>query len=207
MCVCACVCVCMCVQVKFKHVEYTGRILDEFYDDTDDGEAFFSSLKGTCNVLCSLRHPNITQFIGIGIADSEDLPLLVMEKLELSLEDVLSHTPDLSFLLKLQFMEDVCNGLVYLHYRRPALVHRNLMASNVLISSNLIAKISSTGSGLMSSQSTKQQTSSINQLVSIGPPVDVWSFGLLSLHILTQVLERGLGPLNDGMEYILAVWN
>ena len=42
-------------------------------------------------------------------------------------------------------LADVVRGLLYLHTRSPPVVHRDLSARNVLLTSSLVAKISNLG--------------------------------------------------------------
>ena len=46
--------------------------------------------------MSDLRHPNITQFLGVCFLPNCPLPVLVMEKLEGSLDDLLEAVPDIS---------------------------------------------------------------------------------------------------------------
>ena len=68
-----------------------------------------------CQLMASLRHPNITQFLGICVLPGNTLPLLVMERLEMSLDDLLEGMPHLQLPLLLSLLEGVSNGLDYLH--------------------------------------------------------------------------------------------
>ena len=49
-----------------------------------------------CQLMSDLRHPNITQFLGVCFLPNCQLPVLVMEKLEGSLDDLLEAVPDIS---------------------------------------------------------------------------------------------------------------
>ena len=98
-----------------------------------------------CQLMSSLRHPNITQFLGLCFLPGTQLPLLVMERLETSLDDLLEHMPGLPLSLKRSVLEDVASGLVYLHKRTPPVIHRDLTAKNVLLTSFLVAKITDMG--------------------------------------------------------------
>ena len=98
-----------------------------------------------CQLMASLRHPNITQFLSICFLHGNALPLLVMERLEMSLDNLLEGMPHRQLPLLLSLLEDVINGLDYLYSRQPSVVHRDLTAKNVLLSSSLAAKISDMG--------------------------------------------------------------
>ena len=122
----------------------------------------------------------------------------------MTLEDVLQNAPNIPLPLKINFMEDICSGLVYLHHLKPGIIHRELRAFNVFVTSTLVAKISSMGTGLLSKLVAKQRlvvggtlpkkavasssTGASGNGACSGASVDVWSFGILSEYILTQVL-------------------
>ena len=98
-----------------------------------------------CQLMSSLRHPNITQFLGICFLPGTQLPLLVMERLETSLDDLLENVPNLPLTIKCSVLEDVASGLLYLHTRNPPVTHRDLTSRNVLPTSSCVAKISDFG--------------------------------------------------------------
>ena len=109
-----------------------------------------------CQLMSTLRHPNIVQFLGVAFFPGSRLPALVMERLLTSLHDLLASdapppsgavTP-LSFFsmaLKCSVLHDVACGLAYLHERSPPVIHRDLSARNVLLDSEMVAKIADLG--------------------------------------------------------------
>ena len=109
-----------------------------------------------CQLMSTLRHPNIVQFLGVAFFPGSRLPALVMERLLTSLHDLLAPdepppsgavTP-LSFFsmaLKCSVLHDVACGLAYLHERSPPVIHRDLSARNVLLDSEMMAKIADLG--------------------------------------------------------------
>ena len=98
-----------------------------------------------CQLMSSLHHPNITQFLGICFLPGTQLPLLVMERLETSLDDVLEHMPNLLLSIKRSILENVASRLLYLHERNPPVIHRDLTSKNVLLTSSLVVKITDMG--------------------------------------------------------------
>ena len=150
--------------------------------------------------MSSLRHPNIIQFLGIWFLPGTQLPLLVMEQLETSLNDLLEYIPHLSFALKQSVLQDVASGLLYLHKGSPPVIHRDLTAKNVLLTSHLQAKITDMGNSRIIDPSRLTQTLSklpgtwvymppeaLDNKHSYGPPLDVFSFGHLALFTVLQV--------------------
>ena len=101
--------------------------------------------KRECQLMSSLRHPNVTQFLGLCFLPGTQLPLLVMERLETSLDDLLENIPNLPLSLKCSILENVASGLLYLHERNPPVIHRDLTSNNVLLTASLAAKITDMG--------------------------------------------------------------
>ena len=91
---------------------------------------------------------------------------------------------------------DVANGLNYLHQKRPPIIHRDLSANNVLLTTGHKAKISDLGMSTLADAVKKNLTTAPGNLYIMPPealdhnPVydnslDVFSFGCLILHVLT----------------------
>ena len=109
-----------------------------------------------CQLMSTLRHPNIVQFLGVCFFPGSRLPALVMERLLTSLHDLLDpetdpphppETPKPYFPLSLKYsiLHDVASGLTFLHERSPPIIHRDLSARNVLLNSGMVAKIADLG--------------------------------------------------------------
>ena len=109
-----------------------------------------------CQLMSTLRHPNIVRFLGVAFFPGCLLPALVMERMLTSLHDLLDpDTPPpsgvvtpLSFFsmaLKCSVLHNVACGLAYLHERSPPVIHRDLSARNVLLDSEMVAKIADLG--------------------------------------------------------------
>ena len=109
-----------------------------------------------CQLMSTLRHPNIVQFLGVCFFPGSRLPALVMERLLTSLHDLLDpeidpppppYAPKPFFPLSLKgsILHNVASGLAFLHERSPPLIHRDLSARNVLLNSGMVAKIADLG--------------------------------------------------------------
>ena len=155
-----------------------------------------------CQLMSSLRHPNITQFLGLCFLPGTQLPLLVMEKLETSLDDLLEHIPNLPLSLKRSVLEDVASGLLYLHNRPSQVIHRDLTSKNILLTSSLVAKITDMGNSRIVDMRGGQMARTLSKLPGTlvymppearndahryGSSLDIFSFGHLALYTLTQV--------------------
>ena len=100
-------------------------------------------------LMSDLRHPNITLFLGLCFLPNCQFPVLVMERLEGSLDDLLETIPKIPWSLKYSILEDVAQGLLYLHKHDPQIIHRDLTARNVLLTSGFVAKITDLGNSLI----------------------------------------------------------
>ena len=153
-------------------------------------------------VMAEMRHPHIVQFLGLCFLEGSALPVLVMERLDNSLDNLLETSPGLPLGLKQSLLTDVARGLLYLHTHDPPVVHRDLSARNVLLTSSLVAKISDLGNArivnLQPGQLARTLTrvpgthvymppESFDQHSRYGPRLDIFSFGHLALFTLTQV--------------------
>ena len=109
-----------------------------------------------CQLMCTLRHPNIVQFLGVCFFTGSRLPALVMERLLTSLHDLLDPETQpppgaarpLSFFtlgLKCRVLHHVASGLDYLHQQTPPIIHRDLSARNILLNWRLVGKIADLG--------------------------------------------------------------
>ncbi|CAI8046354.1 Serine/threonine-protein kinase STY46, partial [Geodia barretti] len=118
--------------------------------------ALVPSFVGECQLMSTLRHPNIVQFLGLCFLPGSRLPALVMERLLTSLHDLLDPETDtppppdapkpfFPLGLKCSILHDVASGLTYLHERSPPVIHRDLSARNVLLNSGMVAKIADLG--------------------------------------------------------------
>ena len=142
------------------------------------------------------RHPNIVQLIGVYYPPHSQLPMLVMEYLPLSLTQCLERE-ELPLQMKYSILVDVAKGLCYLHGKRPPIVHRDLTANNVLLTSSYSAKISDLGVSRLTDMFKKHHLTRAPGNPVVMPPealrdnpvydhkLDVFSYGCLILHVLT----------------------
>ena len=152
--------------------------------------------------MSDLRHPNITLFLGVCFAPDCELPVLLMERLDSSLDDLLETVPNIPLALKRSILEDVSRGLLYLHKHTPQIIHRDLTAKNVLLTSYFVAKITDLGNSRIVNLQPGQLARTLSQLPGTlvymppealsassryGPSLDVFSFGHLALFTLIQV--------------------
>ena len=102
-----------------------------------------------CLLLSKLRHPNIAQFIGVHFGRQPDDWSLVIEGLYLYLDEVLAeHAAKHNWIMlsiQLAMLLDVARGLHYLHSQTPLIVHRSLVASNVMLTESMSVKLTDLG--------------------------------------------------------------
>ena len=195
--------------MTYKHITCAGKRLHEVLIEAgNDGvDGVVHKYLQECQLMSSLRHPNITQFLGLCFLPETQLPLLVMERLETSLDDLLEHIPNLPLSLKCSVLDDVASGLLYLHDRPSPVIHRDLTANNVLLTSSLVAKISDMGNSRIVDMRGGRIARTLSKLPGTlvymppealddthryGPSLDVFSYGHLALFTLTQVRGSSL---------------
>ena len=163
-----------------------------------------------CQLMSTLRHPHIVQFLGVCFLPGSRMPALVMEKLATSLHDILDPEPPpptkafIPVSLKRSILHDVARGISFLHSHTPPIIHRDLSARNVLLNEGMVAKIADLGMarivpGLRASTMTKAPGASIYM-----PPealedksrydvtIDIFSLGVLAIFTLSQMFPDPL---------------
>ena len=166
-----------------------------------------------CQLMSTLRHPHIVQFLGVCFLPGSRMPALVMEKLLTSLHQILDPEPPpptkayIPVSLKRSILHDVASGLSFLHSHSPRpIIHRDLSARNVLLSVGMVAKLADLGvarivPSLRAATMTKAPGASIYM-----PPealedksrydvtIDIFSMGVLAIFILSQTFPAPLSP-------------
>ena len=192
------------MQVEVKGLVCAGKKIHELLLDAGNVgvREIATRYVQECQLMSDLRHPNITQFMGVCFLPNCQLPLLVMERLDTSLDELLESVANIHLALKRSFLEDVAKGLQYLHKHSPQIIHRDLTAKNVLLTSSLSAKITDFGNSRIVNIQPGQlaQTLSRNpgtlvymppealsRAARYGPSLDIFSFGHLGIFVALQV--------------------
>ena len=155
--------------------------------------------------LCQLHHPNIVQFLGVHYESGSDIPILIMECLLMSLTEYLEQETIIPNDIKISILLDVSLGLLYLHTQTPPIIHGDLTASNILLTSDTKAKIAGFGVQRIFEHEAGEHCMKLSSRLGTEvymPPealqldytvtsdsfdkLDVFSFGVLILHIYTQ---------------------
>ena len=189
------------VPLSFRGLKCAGKKLHTIFFENaspQEKEHMIDRFQEECQLLGRLKHPNIVQFLGVHFEDGSDLPVLVMEFLHCTLSECVDRYGVLPEQVGTGILDDVATGLCYLHGHRPPIVHRDLSASNVLLSSNMTAKISDLGVAKIlnltparMSQMTKcpgtlsyMPPEALRQRPSYDAKLDCFSVGVMILHVL-----------------------
>ena len=171
-----------------------------------------------CKMMSRLRHPNIVQFLGVFFRPASSLPVLVMEKLLMSLHSLLDpdeqnsfsvlgsigKAPKIPLSLKCSILHDIARGIAYLHSQSPPVAHRDLSARNVLLNAAMEAKIADLGMArIVPSRKVALMTKAPGAAVYMPPEaledkskydvsIDMFSLGVLAIFVLTQQFPHEL---------------
>ena len=162
--------------------------------------AMLERFAGECELLGGLHHPCIVQFLGVWFEHGSRLPVLVMEYLHTTLSACLERYGVLTEEISYGILRDVAVGLRYLHERSPPIIHRDLSANNVLLTSNMNAKLSDLGVAKILNLTPARMTQ-MTQTKAPGTPcymppealtakpkytskIDIYSYGVLIIHTL-----------------------
>eukprot|EP00731_Ephydatia_muelleri_P005228 Em0002g1404a len=164
-----------------------------------DIQAIRQKFLNECVLLSKLKHPNIVQFLGVHSTKINEY--LVMEYMHMDLAECLKTYPDIPASIKVSILHDVSYGLLHLHSQDPPIIHRDLTATNILLTQDMRAKIADLGVSKIFD--IQQLHSASVQTIAPGtkaymPPealipdpkygfkLDIFSFGVLSLYTAIQ---------------------
>ena len=164
-------------------------------------------------IMQNLAQKHIVEYYGYHMHSENYSPVLIMECLETNLQKFLlsdSHK-DLPLARKVDLLSGIAQGLEYLH--SMSVIHRDLTASNVLLDSKAVPKISDFGNSCITgtdlgsefySQSLTKFPGTLNYMApeaqsstNYGTEIDIFSFGHLSLFVCIQISANHLLPPND----------
>ena len=170
-------------QAKYQAVDY-DHVQQEFVRE--------------CELLSSLTHPHIVEFVGV--FDVKGEKALVMELLHETLRDYLvkkKQDGGLEEKEACRISNEIIDGLNYLHSLEPPVVHRNLNSKNVLLTETGLVKISDLGQAKFRPTDLGYLTSMDPGCIPYMPPevlgkeprftekMDTFSLGVLMLQIVT----------------------
>ena len=178
------------VEVEYKSMRYAAK--KYHYRNT-----MLKQFGRELEILTAVKHPNVVLYIGLYNLGTRNGPtVLVMEKMAINLSKYLEKHQNMPLQRKFAILHDVACGLAHLHSQKPAIIHRDLTSTNVLLDLKGIAKIADFGnSRMVNVNSTPEMTSNPGTLDYMPPEalegkygvkVDVFSYGHLSIHVVIQ---------------------
>ncbi|KAJ8603647.1 hypothetical protein CTAYLR_007584 [Chrysophaeum taylorii] len=150
-------------------------------------------------LLANMRHPNILMFMGAVMNCDEGNVMVVTERLDLSLHDLLyEQEPPVALTRATWYSvcEQICRGLNYIHLSDPPIIHRDIKPKNVLIRRPLHIKLADFGISIAREKESDQIIGLAGTLPYMAPEllrnepysekVDVYSFAMVAYEALTR---------------------
>ena len=152
-------------------------------------------------ILRTIKHPNIVQYLGIYHEPVTDMPVLLMELMDESLTNFLANAlVQIPFHTQVNICHDVTQALAFLHSN--SIIHRDLSSNNVLLVGDVRAKLTDFGmaklmdhmNGLTASCSLTKNPGSdaymppeaVQSPAVYTEKLDCFSFGVVIVQILTR---------------------
>uniref|UniRef100_A0A453HTG0 Protein kinase domain-containing protein n=2 Tax=Aegilops tauschii subsp. strangulata TaxID=200361 RepID=A0A453HTG0_AEGTS len=166
--------------------------------------------------LARVHHKNLVFLIGY-CKDKKHLSLIYEYMDEGNLEDRLRGQEPLNWLQRLKIALDSAHGLEYLHKScSPPLIHRDVKTGNILLTTNLQAKLSDFGltrafSNEMVTHMTTRPAGTLGYLdpeyyatSHLSEKSDVYSFGVVLLVLITG--QRAIITISDTERNNITIW-
>ena len=178
------------LEVEYKGVIYAAK---QYRIDSSS-----QAISMENEILPRIRHPNIVPYYGVCKLSTDKSTVVVMEKMDKNLDSFLRESPNITLARKIAVLNDIAKGMNYLHSQKPAIIHRDLTDTNVLLDSNGTAKVSDFGnSRTIDLTATPEIFTSNPGTVDYMPPealegglydakLDVFSFAHLSIHVIIR---------------------
>jgi len=177
----------------------SGKILHIPTGEDNVVDKIKEQFKNACSFLFQIQHPNLVKFVGISEETSHCLPMMLFELESENFNVFLKRTKGtLTIFTKLSLCHDIAKGLDHLH-TNVQIVHKNLHASNILVSGIGQAKISDFAlSHIVSFDEVHLDFPTKGSLLAyIAPEVlknhqntsyqsDIFSLGILSLQLVIE---------------------
>ena len=149
-----------------------------------------------CDLLKSIQHPRIVQYLGIYRDPDTNASVLLMELMDENLTRFLkSSSGDIPYHIQVNLSYDIAQALAFLHSNE--IVHRDLSSNNVLLLAGSRAKITDFGMSKLIDTSRAQMTKCPGTPAFMPPEalddspvytkkIDNFSFGVLIVQMLTR---------------------
>ena len=187
------------MEVEYMGLKCAGKKIHDILLQQGEMSYTVHRFEEECRILSQVRHPNVVQFLGVYYQRGARVPILVMELLPTNLSSEIKDKGILPKELSYSILHDVALGLHYLHTKTPPIIHRDLSANNVLLTANMMAKISDLGMARivnLNSLQVSRMTETPGTPAYMPPEVmvanpnydksvDEFSYGVLMIHILS----------------------
>ena len=171
-------------------------------DETPGGaRRFIENFEKECTTWSKLVHPHIVQFLGVFFLSGSRVPILILEKMEISLRGYLEKhkKEEIPLSAKVYILRQVAQALSYLHSRSPPLVHHDLSPNNILLNEvSLVTRVTDFGMSRALDSSKMTRKSSVKGTLAFmapealhSPPkydekLDVFSYGNVTMTTVTH---------------------
>ena len=187
------------LELEYIGLKCAGKKIYEQLLEQGDTSYTVCRFEEECRLLSQVRHPNIVQFLGVYFQEGVRAPILVMELLPTNLTKCIDRYGILPQEISYSILYDVALGIFYLHSQTPPIIHRDLSSNNILLTSNMTAKISDLGVARILNL-TPLQVSRMTQTpgtptymppeVMVANPkydtsVDEFSYGIMMIHMFS----------------------
>ena len=191
-------------RAKCDHLVCAAKVLHPMFFASSDPAVkdTIARFRSECELLSSLQHPNIVQFLG-EFTNSAGETALVMELMDESLTSFIDgyhpqHNP-VPMHLMIDFSHDISLALYYLH--NNGIIHRDLSSNNVLLLGRVRAKITDLGVSKLHDAAGQHMTQcpgapvymppeALSQGTNYSEKLDVFSFGVLLIQMASCRFPR-----------------
>ena len=187
------------LELEYMGLKCAGKKIHELLLRQGGASYTVRRFEEECRLLSQVRHPTVVQFLGVHFQQGVPTPILIMEFLPTNLTSCIDRYGILPKEISYSILHDVALGLCYLHRQTPPIIHRDLSSNNVLLTSNMTAKISDLGVARILNL-TPLQVSRMTETpgtpaymppeVMVANPkydtsIDEFSYGILMIHIFS----------------------
>jgi serine/threonine protein kinase len=172
-----------------------------FFENVENRKALLKEFLRECDMMATMKHPNIVQYLGYYVEPNSQIPCLLMELLDESLTRFLGRlSAPVPFHTSVDFALDISMAMDYLHVNN--VMHRDLSSNNVLIIASYRAKVTDFGQSTLAQpeenfhiKGNKNQCPGTQVYMppeSLRPEpiyssmLDSFSFGVLLIQLLTR---------------------
>ncbi|KAK9733574.1 hypothetical protein RND81_04G075900 [Saponaria officinalis] len=206
----------------YKGVLPNGNVIaiKRFKNCSAAGDAGFTH---EVEVIASIRHVNLVELRGYCVATTKlegHQRIIVCDLMENgSLHDHLfvdESEKKLSWPMRQKIALGMARGLAYLHYgAQPAVIHRDIKASNILLDDNFEAKVCDFGLAKFNPEGFSHLSTRVAGTMGYVAPEyalygqltersDVYSFGVVLLELLSG--KKAIMSVNDGQPSLVTDW-